>query len=129
MRTEIEKGRFGLVLGAGVSKPLNFPNWAELVERIAKHPEVQGEHILSSAGRNLSETSKTQMLFLHYRAKNLEASGELLTVKTQRRIQGQWRRIIKSVLYDGVTDNPKDLRDKHPYLKEWIPVILKSGQG
>jgi hypothetical protein len=79
MRVQIDKGRFGLVLGAGVSKPLNFPNWSQLVERIAKHPEVQGEHILSSAGKNLSDTSKTQMLFLHYRTKILEKTNEQLT--------------------------------------------------
>jgi len=127
MLVQIEKGRFGLVLGAGVSKPLNFPNWGQLVERIAKHPEVQGEHILSSAGRNLSETSKTQMLFLHYRTKNLEKTNEQLTSKSERRIQGQWRRIIHSALYEGVSSDPTELRDRHPYLKEWIPVILKSG--
>jgi hypothetical protein len=127
MRAQVDKGRFGLVLGAGVSKPLGFPSWSELVQRIADDGEVKGGHILASAGGKLPETSKTQMLFQHYRSKILEATTEALTAKIERRIQGQWRRIIHRALYKEVAVKPEDLRDKHPYLREFIPVIKKAG--
>jgi len=127
MRTQIDKGRFGLVLGAGVSKELKFPNWTDLVDRISKNPQVGGEHILMTAGKSLSDTSKTQMLFQHYRSKILESVAEPLTAKLERQIQGQWRRIIHAALYQNVTDDPKELKKQHPYLSEWIPVILKPG--
>jgi hypothetical protein len=127
MRVQLDNGRFGLVLGAGVSKPLKFPNWSQLVERIANHPDVKGEHILASAGKNLSDTSKTQMLFQHYRSKIIDNGHEQLTAKLERRIQGQWRRIIHAALYQDVSTDPKQLRLNHPYLNELIPVILKSG--
>ncbi len=117
MRAQIDNGRFGLVFGAGVSKPLQFPNWGELVERIANDPSVKGERIIASAGRNLSDISKTQMLFQHYRTKEIESASEPLTAKLARRIQGQWRRIIHKALYEKVSSDPKELRTKHPYLQ------------
>lgn len=127
MRIQLDKSRFGFVAGAGLSKPLNFPNWTELVERLAKHPDVRGEHILASAGRNLSDTSKAQMLFQHYRSRNLEAATDPVNAKWERRIQGQWRRIIHGALYEGVPEDADQLKARHPYLSKWIPVILKAG--
>lgn len=88
MRVQLDSGRFGLVLGAGVSKPLKFPGWGELVQRIASDSEVSGTHILATAGRSLSDTTKTQMLFLHFRAKCLADAGAPLSVKLEREIQG-----------------------------------------
>jgi hypothetical protein len=125
MRVQMKKGRFGLVIGAGASKSLDFPTWSELVDRISKHPDVSGEHLVSSTGKKLSDTAKTQMLFLHFRNKILES--EPLSKRSERKIQGQWRRIVQSALYAGVPSDPHELRDRHPYLKDWIPVILKSG--
>jgi hypothetical protein len=127
LRAEIDDRRFGLVLGAGVSKPLNFPSWSELVDRIAKHADVDGEHVVAGAGSNLPDTSKTQMLFQHYKSKVLDLTSEPITAKFERRIQGQWRRIIQDCLYKGVPETAKDLKDKHPYLRYLMPVIAKPG--
>jgi hypothetical protein len=54
MRVQLANKRFGLVLGAGVSHPLNFPKWDKLVRRIANDPLVDGNHILATAGDRLS---------------------------------------------------------------------------
>jgi hypothetical protein len=42
MRQQFSRNRFGLVFGAGIGVALNFPNWTELLERIARHPAVGG---------------------------------------------------------------------------------------
>src|SRR4051794_28546395 len=94
MRAEKDDRRFGLVLGAGVSQPLRFPSWSELVARIAEHPEVDGRHVIAGAGISLPDTSKTQMLFQHYRSKIFDTVAELPNSKLVRFIQGKLRRII-----------------------------------
>jgi hypothetical protein len=127
LRAQIASGRFGLIFGAGVSKPLDFPNWSELVERISKDKCVNGEHVVAGAGKSLSDISKTQMLFQHYRTTEIDRSSEPLTAKLERRIQGQWRRIIHSALYEKVAPDAEELKNKHPYLRHWIPVIRKAG--
>jgi hypothetical protein len=126
MRAEREDRRFGMVLGAGVSKPLDFPSWSDLVDRIAHHPAVMGMHVVVGAGGKLPDTSKTQMLFQHYRSKVLDTMLEPITAKLERRIQGQWRRIIHECLYRNVPSTARDLKDAHPYLKHFIEVITKS---
>ncbi|MCW8916750.1 MAG: SIR2 family protein [Magnetovibrio sp.] len=127
MRTELEEKRFGLVLGAGVSKPLGFPQWKDLVELIAAHKDVQGAHILASTGEETPDTSKTQMLFQHFRTKSIEQSEDEASRKLERRIQGKWRRIIHEILYKDVPGDVVKLREKHPYIKDLVPIILQSG--
>ncbi len=127
LRAEAEDHRFGLVFGAGISKPLSFPSWSELVDRIAKHADVNGRHVVEGVGDNLPETSKTQMLFQHYKSKILEGSSEPVTAKLERRIQGQWRRIIQECLYEGVPETAEELRTRHPYIRYFLPVIKNPG--
>jgi hypothetical protein len=67
------------------------------------------------------------MLFQHYRSKSLEGSPEPVTAKLERRIQGQWRRIIQECLYEGVPEAAEELRSRHPYIKYFLPVIKKPG--
>jgi hypothetical protein len=126
LRAEIEDRRFGLVFGAGVSKPLNFPSWSELVDRIARHSDVDGQHVVAGAGSNLPDTSKTQMLFQHYKSKMLDITSAPITAKFERRVQGQWRRIIQDCLYDGVPETAEEMKDKHPYIRHLMQVIMKT---
>jgi hypothetical protein len=109
-----------------VSKPLGFPSWRELVTRLAEHDQVQGNHILTSSAGKLPDTSNAQMLFQHYRTKSLETSSEPTSSTLERRIQGQWRRIIHECLYRDVPAEAEDLKKKHPYLKHFLKVISDS---
>jgi hypothetical protein len=45
IRQQLNAGRLGLVLGSGVSKPYGFPNWRQLISRIAKDHRVSGEEL------------------------------------------------------------------------------------
>jgi hypothetical protein len=66
------------------------------------------------------------MLFHHYRTKILDQTGESLSAKVERKIQGQWQRIIHEALYRGAIKTPDEIKQRHPYLSAWIPVILAS---
>lgn len=126
MRAERQDGRFGLILGSGVSAPLGFPSWPKLVELISKHSAVAGVHIVSGAGGGVPETSKTQMLFQHYRSKVLDAGGSVPSAKHERQIQGEWRRIVQECLYAGVGVAVANLGITHPYLRSYLNVIAAS---
>ena len=126
MRVQLDARRFGLIFGE-ISKPLKLPNWGELVERIAADPAVEGTHILATAGKRVSDASKTQMLFQHFRTKCLLEENVPPTAKLERRIQGKWRRIIHAALYRNAPIEPNELKSKHPYLASLIPVVLRTG--
>lgn len=126
MRSQISRKRFGLILGSGVSRPLGFPNWKELVDRIAQDSEVSGEHLLANVANGLSETSKTQMLFQHFKSKCVESAAEPPSQKLYRRINGQWRRIIQRALYENVPKNPATRLEKHPFLSKYVGIIGKT---
>jgi broad-specificity NMP kinase len=113
----------GLCLGAGASADFDFPSWPKLLERIAKHKEIQGEGLLRVSE---SLTSQAQFLFQMYRqrikATNLESGDE---VADARQAQTGWMRIVHECLYEGVRTEEKDLRS-HPYLWTLVPLIKQS---
>src|SRR5882724_10617455 len=41
LRAQLKRHRLGLLFGAGASKDIGFPNWTELVDRVAEHEDVQ----------------------------------------------------------------------------------------
>lgn len=49
LRRQVSANRFGLVFGSGLSKKFGIPNWAELVDSLAKDREIQGEEVLKMA--------------------------------------------------------------------------------
>lgn len=96
MRAEKEDHRFGLVFGAGVSQPLGFPSWIRLVDLIASHAEVDGKHVISNAGDDVPASSKTQMLFQHYRTKILDKTKEGATRKSSAAFRGNGVALYKN---------------------------------
>lgn len=125
MRERHASKALGLVLGAGVSKPVGFPAWDELVEKIAKSDSVKGEHLLAATD-GVSATAQTQMLLHHFRTKRLDELACQPTAKNLRKVHGEWRRIVQGALYDGVPQTAELLEEKHPYLRDLIPIIASS---
>ena len=68
MRNAHHGRRFGLVLGAGVSKAFKFPvpDWKQLLERMASHPRVQG---LSVDHPTSTFASRSDLLYRHFVAR------------------------------------------------------------
>jgi SIR2-like protein len=119
----LRENKLGLCLGAGVSSEFGFPNWSDLIRRIARHPEIQGEGLL-----NVSEslTSQSQFLFHKYQGnladKGLMSGDEIVDL---RKATLGWVRILHECLYREAQVEDAELR-KHPYLWDLIPLIKAS---
>jgi hypothetical protein len=124
MRRQLKIGRFGLVLGSGVSRPFGIPNWRELVERIAADPRVSARYLLKTS--KSSQASQTQMVFQHFRAQTrLDAAPpKHHTLAFERRIKGLWREVIHDNLYRDEVEG--DLEDQHPYIGKYLNIIRRS---
>src|SRR4051794_28170971 len=57
LRAQNDRKRLGLIFGSGASKQLGYPDWSELVSRIASHPEVAATELIQKF-RISAETPK-----------------------------------------------------------------------
>jgi hypothetical protein len=124
MRRQLEAERFGLCFGAGISTSFGFPNWEGLVDRIAADVDVNGT---SLANANVSQTSRTQMLYQHFRAQWLQkndSNDDEPTGTIEREVQRAWLNILHRCLYQGIPENDQEL--KHDYLGEFLEVVRRS---
>lgn len=137
MRNAHHERRFGLILGAGVSKGFKFlvPDWRNLLERIASHPSVQGTGVDNPKS---SPTSRSDLLYRHFVARirsEIESASpsdmaELVGDEPdphviERIAKGEWRAIIREILYEHAPQ-PKELRNAHPYLAEYLEIVMNA---
>lgn len=117
LRAQLSGRKLVPFFGAGASLPLGLPNWGELVSRVAAHPEVRADSL--TAGSQ-SQTSKVQLIFNHFKRKELEKQGGGIAETTllERTVSMKWREIVHTCLY-------RDAKDvcAHPYLADFIAVI------
>jgi len=125
MRNEFQADRFGLVFGAGVSKPLGGPTWKELNTLVAKDTSVQGEKFCS---QQESEPVVTQRLYEHYKLKHLPtcvltSHGE---IKQELTILRDFNRIVYKHLYSNskVPLREDKIKDNHTYLANYLKILL-----
>ncbi len=128
MRNQLHEKRFGLVFGAGLSKAFGIPTWEVLVDTLAKDPEVQGEGILQTVPPHAGLPYKTEMLFEHFKQRRYAEApaDQRYTRPLDFRIAANWREIVWKHLYAGTGTTLGDSLDKHPYLKQYIPLIKKT---
>lgn len=125
LRSQLNRSRLVPFFGAGVGVPLRLPNWAQLVERIRDHKDIDGASLLSSS---TSQVSTTQLLFQHFRYCQIESlkiqegyDPEEAPFVDERMVRKNWWRIIHECLYQGA----KSYED-HPYLASYLPIIKRS---
>jgi hypothetical protein len=125
MRRQLHLGRFGLVLGAGLSKTFDLPDWPELVNRIAADSDVKAKSFLRRFTTKASLSYKTELLYQHFR--KLEAdkctSEKLHSLEFENRTLAKWLRICAKHLYKDSRNNVLHMLKKHPYLSHLIPII------
>ena len=130
MRKQVSFNRFGLVFGAGISKSLGIPTWGELISKLAKDSDVDGEALLKEEliPPRVSFPYRTEMLFEHFRKKRYDTVSCKLyhTRKLDFEIAGDWREKIRNHLYSGVQGNLGSSLDRHSYLKQFLPLIRRS---
>ena len=126
IRQQFNERRLGVVLGAGIGVSLGFPNWKELIRKIADTPEVNGADLFSNP---INRTVTSQMLF------QLFKNNYLSTTEGQKtyahfgdiELRKKWKELVLKVLYDGVSPNYKKWLSASPYMKELVNVIMHTG--
>jgi hypothetical protein len=137
MRKAHRRRRFGLIFGSGVSRAFKFdvPDWKRLLTEIAAHPKVDGSAVDNP---DSSPTSRSDLLYRHFAARvrseidgpSSQDMAELVGKKPdphmiERIIKGEWRGIIRDILYEHAP-NPEQLRGQHPYLGEYLDIVIKA---
>jgi len=121
MRQQLNAGKFGLVFGAGISKPFKIPNWNELIERIAYTSEVDGEEILNYKKESSPQSSLTQMLYEHFKSKEYTSHSK----ESEKIIQSKWINIIHRELWRDFSETLLE-RGVHPYFDVFINLVRNS---
>ena len=118
MRSQLGRKKLLPIFGAGVGKPVNLPNWPMLIDRISEHADVKGSQL---EGISSSNTSKTQMLYQHFRAATSTAGSGISAVVAEHTVRLKWTTIIHECLYRDALDV-----SAHPYLRDFAPVIRRA---
>lgn len=124
MRKQIDREKFGLILGAGISRSFNMPTWKELLDGLARHDKVQGTRVDRPNETPTSRAEILYRLFADNRRKALSHTG-LNDHGLERRIKGEWFEIIRSILYADLPERD-DLDRSHVYLGEFLDIISRS---
>ena len=126
IRSQYGRRRFGLVLGSGVSRDFQIPDWRGLLDRIATHDDVQGLELLNRERE--SPITLADLLRRHFDARMEPVLRErgLDDRAVRSELTGRWLRIIRDLLYkDAPPDS--DLEANHPYIGQFLEIILKCG--
>jgi SIR2-like protein/AAA domain-containing protein len=125
MRSQLEKTRFGVILGAGVGKPLGFPDWQELMGRIATNPRVGATRVLEVLrAANKPLPLQAQVMFSRFRANfpQAELEADVSQAASLRLIRAEWRNLVHQCLYEGV---PETTSVDSVY-RQFVDVIKQS---
>ena len=125
LRYQFENKRLGLVLGAGISKGLGYPDWVSLVEGIAKHKQVDGDDLYQDTVKELSSIDLTQLLFQYFKYKHssMKKHSDVPISHVDNLILADWRKVIYDILYKDALDERELKFNKHPYLKHLIKIV------
>ncbi|MGE6662712.1 SIR2 family protein [Pseudomonas sp. NPDC077408] len=127
LRSQAERNRASLVLGAGISVDLNLPNWEILIERIKTvvgNRVTQANHINDPPGKAALILFE---MFCSYRKEEIQRIPEYSnSFLVEKKLLSEWREMIHAELYADVQNDRRGLVDTHPYFKEIIKFVQKS---
>ena len=120
LRERKRSDRIALFFGAGISKPLSYPTWKELIDKIQEQPEF-ADFISSSDESNV--TFRAQSL-IQYLTRQASTGTTVNDVTSERVAKYNWVKIVHRCLYDKL--DVDDETNKHPYLKSYLSIIKDS---
>jgi SIR2-like domain len=124
LRQQYRTKRIGLTIGAGVSRPLNYPSWSEFVKMISSHRDFKRN--LFDALPDSATVTTTQRLFEYYQSCVEKEESESERVYSER-VLNKWKRLLSECLYaKNIGSKKAENIASHPYFQEMIPVILQS---
>jgi len=127
MRRQLDASRLGLIIGAGVNRPIGFPDWETLVRRIAEHPDVNGTAFTAEIGKTPLPIL-IQILLQHYGS--LCSTVSLSQARNERdkwRLIGAgFRRIMHECLYQDVPSSDDELRVRDRFFTHFLAAVRSS---
>lgn len=141
LRAQYRRKRLGLIFGAGLSRGLGFPDWADLVKSLALAADVDAKQMFEKFVPNppnqpvlpRSLASITHMLFGRFRARAIAAQlatgawKEPVTFLDEQQIRSQWLRLIHATLYANHDPTACEANLKaHRYLEPYREIIRAS---
>ena len=126
LRWQFQKKRFGLVLGAGISRHFKVPLWDNLVLAIAADPLVDGLALIEGEAKKNSLPYRTEMLFQRFRSRFLAELTSVAQLERENSVTAAWHTLCRGHIYGA---HPIDLEaelPKHPYLESLIPLVQGS---
>lgn len=126
LRWQIQKNRFGLILGAGISRDFKVPLWKDLVLAIAADPRVEGTPLIEGVAKDASLPYRTEMLFQRFRGRLLGSTSLLTTLAQENAVTAKWHDLCREHIYGTApVDLPAELK-KHPYMRSLVPLVQDS---
>jgi hypothetical protein len=128
LRRQLDDGRLGLIFGAGVSKPYGFPDWKELVDRIALDADVDAGSIFTSDIDLLPLPIFTEVLYQRYKERHHNKLAEISSSigDLDRLLLAGWRRVIHRALYDGIPGDSSALYEIESAYQHLLKVVKKA---
>jgi hypothetical protein len=111
--------RLRLVFGAGVSMPIGFPGWSELVDRIAN--KINAKHLIDGKISSATLTAKVQYLYEFYIQQQCELSDFKDNRFKHEEARARWNAVLRECLYHCARDV-----QTHPYLGLMKRLIQRS---
>ena len=126
LRWQFRKKRFGLVLGAGISRDFNVPLWKNLVLAIAADPLVDGVALIKGEAKKNSLPYRTEMLFQRFRGRFLAKPTTVTALERENSAIAAWHTLCRGHIYGAHPVNLAVELPKHPYLASLIPLVQGS---
>jgi hypothetical protein len=126
MRWQLQAERFGVIFGAGASRSLGFPNWEELVQRVAESPEVDGATLPTEVKKPLPIIA--EVAYHEFQRRHIDEVRAVSsnTNDVERLLTARWIDLIHRCLYQAVPSSAVDLLERDAVYRHFLPVVRKS---
>ncbi|HBP29728.1 MAG TPA: hypothetical protein DD666_09965 [Advenella kashmirensis] len=127
LRSQFQKNKASLVLGAGINIDLGLPNWTDLIASIKtamvdNAPEVQA--VSDAPGKAALVLFEIFCAYKKIELKKNDNYGSAALI--DKKILSDWRELIHVALYKESVDDRRKKIDSHPYFREIIKFVTQS---